>query len=83
MMCKYENSSADDVKPRSVTSAGERPRLMKIMSGMPLISARSLETTRVRISLFIISVHAAFGAQMELIMPHSNCTDGYLHPFVV
>lgn len=55
---------------------------MKIMSGMPLISARSLETTRVRISLRIISVQAAFGAQMELIMPHLNCTDGYLHPFI-
>lgn len=48
---------------------------MKIMSGMLLISARSLETTKVRISLRIISVQAAFGAQMELIMPNSIGTD--------
>lgn len=66
-----------------MTSAGERPRLMKIMSGMPLISARSPETTRVRVSLRIISVQAAFGPQMELIMPHSIGTESYWHHFVV
>lgn len=50
---------------------------MKIMSGMPLIPARSPETTRVRISLRIISVQAAFGAQVELITPHSIVMDSY------
>lgn len=40
----------------SVTSAGERPQLMKIMSGMLLISAHSLETMMVRVFLLLVKM---------------------------
>ena len=44
-----------------VTSTGERPLLMRIMSGMLLICAHSLETIMVRIVLILLTCSSHFG----------------------
>lgn len=43
-----------------MTSPGERPQLMKIMSGMLQISAHSLETMMVSIFLLLINMQLIF-----------------------